>query len=71
MMSASAAWHFCTGLLAFYAVCSVGLVANFGLATYAFNHHYQWWLVSFADILVGTMWNFAASSLLVWKRRRL
>jgi dolichol-phosphate mannosyltransferase len=64
-------WRFFTGLLAFCAVCSVGLVGNVGLAAYAFNHHYQWWLASFAGTLAGTMWNFAASSLLVWTRRRL
>ena len=64
-------WRFFTGLLAFYAVCSVGLIGNVGLAAYAFHHHYQWWLASFAGILVGTMWNFAASSLLVWNRRRI
>jgi dolichol-phosphate mannosyltransferase len=64
-------WRFFTGLLGFYAVCSVGLVGNVGIAAYAFRHHYQWWLAAFAGIVVGTMWNFAASSILVWNRRRL
>jgi dolichol-phosphate mannosyltransferase len=64
-------WRFVTGLLGFYAVCSVGLVGNVGIAAYAFHHHYQWWLAAFAGILVGTMWNYAASSILVWNRRRI
>ena len=64
-------WRFFAGLLGFYAVCSVGLIGNVGIASYAFHHHYQWWLAAFAGILIGTMWNFAASSLLVWNRRRI
>lgn len=64
-------WRFLGGLIAFYAVCSVGLVGNVGIAAYAFHHHYQWWLAAFAGIVIGTMWNFAASSILVWNRRRL
>jgi dolichol-phosphate mannosyltransferase len=64
-------WRFLTGLVGFYAVCSVGLVGNVGIAAYAFHHHYQWWLAAFAGIAVGTMWNFAASSILVWNRRRM
>jgi dolichol-phosphate mannosyltransferase len=64
-------WRFFAGLLGFYAVCSVGLVGNVGIASYAFHHHYQWWLAAFAGIVIGTMWNFAASSLLVWNRRRI
>ncbi len=64
-------WRFFAGLLGFYGVCSVGLIGNVGIASYAFHHHYQWWLAAFAGILVGTMWNFAASSLLVWNRRRI
>jgi dolichol-phosphate mannosyltransferase len=64
-------WRFLSGLLGFYAVCSVGLVGNVGVASLAFNRHYTWWLAAFAGIVVGTMWNFAASSILVWNRRRI
>ncbi len=64
-------WRFFTGLLGFYAVCSVGLLGNVGVASIAFNRHYKWWLAAFAGIVVGTMWNFAASSILIWNRRRI
>lgn len=64
-------WRFFVGLAAFYAVCSIGLVGNVGIATYAFQEHYRWWLASFAGIVVGTMWNFATSAVFVWNRRRL
>jgi dolichol-phosphate mannosyltransferase len=64
-------WKFFAGLLGFYAVCSVGLVGNVGIAAYAFHHHYQWWLAAFAGVMVGTLWNFAASAIFVWNRRRI
>ena len=64
-------WRFATGLLGFYLVCSIGLLGNVGIASYAFSLEYQWWLAAFAGIVVGTVWNFAASSIFVWKQRRL
>ncbi|WP_234026241.1 glycosyltransferase [Qipengyuania thermophila] len=60
---------FFTGLLGFYLVCSIGLLGNVGIASYAFSLHYEWWLAAFAGIVVGTVWNFAASSIFVWRRR--
>jgi dolichol-phosphate mannosyltransferase len=63
-------WAFLTGLAGFYLVCSIGLVANVGIASYAFSLDYRWWLSAFAGIVVGTIWNFAASSIFVWQRRR-
>lgn len=64
-------WRFLAGLLGFYAVCSVGLIGNVGIAAYAFHEHYQWWLAAFAGIVVGTMWNYAASSMVVWNRKKI
>jgi dolichol-phosphate mannosyltransferase len=56
------------GLLSFYAVCSVGLVANVGIANYLFEEAYAWWLSGIAGILVGAVWNYAASAVFTWKR---
>ncbi len=64
-------WRFLIGLIGFYAVCSVGIAGNVGIASFAFQEHYDWWSAAFAGILIGTMWNFAASSIFVWNRRRL
>lgn len=64
-------WKFAAGLLGFYAVCSIGLIGNVGIAAYAYDLHYKWWLAAFAGIVVGTVWNYAASSIFVWNRRRI
>jgi len=56
------------GLLSFYAVCGLGVVANVGVATALFAH--QGWLpAAAAGALVGTLWNYLANSALTWKAR--
>lgn len=55
------------GLLSFYAVCSVGFVANVGVAGVVFANQYAWWISGLAGIAVGTVWNYAASSRLTWR----
>jgi dolichol-phosphate mannosyltransferase len=57
------------GLLSFYAVCAVGVFANVGIAGFLFNRDYSWWLSAAAGILVGAVWNYAASSIFTWRQR--
>lgn len=58
-----------TGLLSFYAVCSAGAVANVGAAQLVFTDQSIWWLAALAGALIGSVWNFAASSFITWRRR--
>ena len=55
------------GLLSFYAVCSVGAVSNVGIAAFLFLRDYSWWLSGLAGIVVGAVWNYAASSIFTWR----
>lgn len=57
------------GLIAFYVVCSVGLLANVGVAFSVYNEESIWWLAGVAGALMGVVWNYGISSLLVWHRR--
>jgi dolichol-phosphate mannosyltransferase len=57
------------GLLSFYAVCSVGAVANVGIAAYVFQADRSWWLAGIAGALMGSVWNYAMSSILTWRNR--
>ncbi len=61
-------WSFITGLLSFYAVCSVGAVANVGVAAYVFGLDKSWWIAGIAGVLVGAVWNYAVSSVYTWRR---
>jgi dolichol-phosphate mannosyltransferase len=57
------------GLVSFYAICSVGAVANVGIANFLFvEQRYAWWLSGIAGILVGAVWNYATSALFTWRK---
>jgi dolichol-phosphate mannosyltransferase len=64
------AWPVLLGLLSFYAVCSLGAVANVGIANVLFERKYAWWLSGIAGIAIGAVWNFAATSIVTWRRGR-
>lgn len=63
-------WRFLTGLLSFYVVCGIGAVANVGVASAVFVRDHTWWVAGGAGALVGTVWNYVASSAFTWGRRR-
>jgi dolichol-phosphate mannosyltransferase len=48
-----------TGLLSFFAICSVGVIANVGIAAAVFQQHYAWWLSALAGIAVGLVGNYS------------
>jgi dolichol-phosphate mannosyltransferase len=56
------------GLLSFAAVSSVGAVANVGVASFLFVENYAWWISGLCGILVGAVWNYAASSVFTWRK---
>lgn len=57
------------GWLSFCAVCSVGALANVGVAAFLFTSRYAYATASaLAGILVGAVWNFALSSRFTWGR---
>ncbi len=60
--------RFVTGLLSFYAVCTVGAAANIGVGAWVHDAHNAWWLAGAAGALVGAVWNYAASSFVTWRR---
>jgi dolichol-phosphate mannosyltransferase len=62
-------WPVVRGLLSFYLICSVGAVANVGIATYVFRADQTWWLAGIAGVIVGSVWNYAVSSVFTWKKR--
>jgi dolichol-phosphate mannosyltransferase len=57
------------GLFTFYAICALGTVANVGIAGYVFARHEVWWLAGLAGVVVGSVWNYAVSSVFTWKQK--
>lgn len=58
------------GLALFMAVCSVGAIANVSVAELAMRSTQSWSLSGVAGALMGAVFNFGASSAIVWNRRR-
>jgi dolichol-phosphate mannosyltransferase len=56
------------GLFSFFAVCSVGAIANIGIGTWINGTDGRWWLAGLAGTVVGAVWNFAASSFVTWRK---
>jgi dolichol-phosphate mannosyltransferase len=57
-----------TGLFTFYVVCSVGTIANVGVAHWVYGSQPAWWLAGTAGAIMGAVFNYAASSVLTWRR---
>lgn len=58
---------FLRGLVTFYGVCSVGAVANIGVATAFYAVVPNWALAGVSGAIVGALWNYVASSMVTWK----
>ena len=57
------------GWISFVAACSVGALANVGIADYLFRGGHSGWLLSaLAGILVGAVWNYAVTAVYTWRR---
>jgi len=61
--------EFLVGLLRFYLVCSAGALANVGIATLIYEQFPHWIFASVAGVVMGSVWNYALSSLYVWSER--
>jgi dolichol-phosphate mannosyltransferase len=57
------------GLLSFYLVCSLGAVANVGIGSLVYEQYHGWWIAGIAGAIVGSVWNYVASSWLTWTKR--
>lgn len=61
-------WRMVAGLASFYAVCGLGALANVGTGAVLFAEHHRWWVSGVAGAVVGSLWNFAAATLVTWRR---
>src|SRR5438094_4108114 len=60
-------WRAARGLLSFYAVCSLGALANVGIASYIFSYDQVWWIAGISGVVIGSVWNYSVSSVFIWK----
>jgi dolichol-phosphate mannosyltransferase len=62
-------WRLIRGLLSFYLICGIGAFANVGIAAFVFRAEQAWWVAGIAGVIVGSVWNYAVSSVFTWKGR--
>jgi dolichol-phosphate mannosyltransferase len=62
-------WRWVGGWASFTLACSVGMLANVGIASYLFRHDTVWVLSALAGIVVGAVWNYAVTSIYTWNRQ--
>ncbi len=57
------------GWLSFCVVCSVGAIANVGIAVFLHDaQRGEWAMAALAGVLIGAVWNYVLSSRFVWGR---
>jgi dolichol-phosphate mannosyltransferase len=63
-------WALIPGLLKFYLACSIGALLNLEVATSALQFGLPWYAAGFAGLMVGSVWNFAVTYVMTWRRHR-
>jgi dolichol-phosphate mannosyltransferase len=59
-----------SGAILFCIVCSIGALANVGVAELAIHRTQSWPLAGIAGAIMGAVFNFGAASSIVWGRRK-
>jgi hypothetical protein len=54
--------------LFFYGVCGLGAFAEIRVAVYLFGLGVAWWGAGLIGMIIGAVWNFSVSSIIVWHR---
>jgi dolichol-phosphate mannosyltransferase len=57
------------GFLLFCLACSVGALANVDLASWLYTGRDVWWLAGATGAIMSVLWNYAMSTLFVWRAR--
>ncbi len=61
-------WRWIRGLVSFVAVCSVGAVANVGVASYIFRSRAALIPAALAGIMISAVWNYVTTSIFTWAK---
>ncbi len=56
------------GLASFYLVCSIGTIANVGVAQFVHGHDPSWWRAGLAGALMAAVFNYAVTSVVTWRK---
>jgi len=57
------------GFILFCLLCSAGALANVDLAAWLYTERQVWWVAGAVGAIMGAVWNYAMSTLFVWRVR--
>jgi len=64
-------WRLLSGWISFSLACSIGAIANLGIAGWLYERASGWWLAcAVIGVVVGAVWNYSVTTIFTWKRAR-
>jgi len=62
-------WGMLSGFIGFCLIGAVGAVTDVGLAAQLYAGREVWWVAGLAGAVMGVLWNYAMSSMFIWRTR--
>ena len=60
-------WRWLTGLLTFYAVCSIGALANVSVASWIYAYDGQFYVAGLLGVLMSVVFNYSVTKVFTWR----
>jgi dolichol-phosphate mannosyltransferase len=61
-------WKWARGWISFVLACSIGAIANVGIASHLFLRYQGWLPAALAGVVVGAVWNYAVTMVYTWNK---
>ena len=62
-------WGMLRGFIGFCLIGAVGALTDVGLASQLYADREVWWVAGLAGAIMGVLWNYAMSSMFIWRTR--
>ncbi len=62
-------WGMLSGFIGFCLFGAVGAITDVGLASQLYANREVWWVAGLAGAIMGVLWNYAMSSMFIWRTR--
>jgi dolichol-phosphate mannosyltransferase len=62
-------WGMLSGFIGFCLIGAVGAITDIGLASQLYADREVWWVAGLAGAVMGVLWNYAMSSMFIWRTR--
>jgi dolichol-phosphate mannosyltransferase len=60
-------WRFLTGMATFFAVCSIGAIANVSVASWIYTLDHNVWYAGIAGVLMSVVFNYSVTKVFTWR----